>query len=60
MQQQFVNQKGAAEILGVCTRTIRNMEDKKLIVRDSRFQSPRYSVAQLLGQTAANQPNQAA
>ena len=60
MQQQFVNQKGAAEITGYCTRTIRNMEKEGRITRDPRFKSPRYSVAQLLGQVAANQPNQAA
>jgi DNA-binding XRE family transcriptional regulator len=60
MQKQYVNQTDAAKLLGVCTYTIRNMEKDGRLTRDSRFRSPRYSIAQLLGQSAASQPQQAA
>lgn len=60
MSQQFVNQTELAKMLGVCTRTVRNMDKEGRLTRDPRFKSPRYSIDQVLGRTAANQPNQAA
>ena len=47
VQPLFVNQKNAALLLGVCTRTLRNWEKENRISRASKFKSPRYSVEQL-------------
>lgn len=47
VQPLFVNQKQAAAMLGVTTRTIHNWEKENRISRASKFKSPRYSVEQL-------------